>query len=129
MHIAMIMDGNGRWAKKLGKDRVHGHLKGVEVAREITNHCAKDETIKELTLYAFSTENWKRPKKEVDFLMNLLKKHLKKELKVYLENDIMIWDVAAGLAIVEGAGGKIIKKKGNFKNSYDVKATNGLIKV
>jgi undecaprenyl diphosphate synthase len=87
LHIAMIMDGNGRWAKERGLKRTAGHKKGAEVVREITTYCAKIE-IKYLTLYAFSTENWERPKLEVEFLMNLLDKYLKEELKVYLENNI-----------------------------------------
>lgn len=87
LHIAMIMDGNGRWAKERGLKRTAGHKKGAEVVREITTYCAKIE-IKYLTLYAFSTENWERPKLEVEFLMNLLDKYLKEELKIYLENNI-----------------------------------------
>ena len=86
-HIAMIMDGNGRWAKERGLKRTAGHKKGAEVVREITTYCAQIE-IKYLTLYAFSTENWKRPKLEVEYLMKLLDKYLKEELKVYLENNI-----------------------------------------
>lgn len=87
-HIAIIMDGNGRWAKERGMMRTSGHQKGAETVREITKFCANVEGLEFLTLYAFSTENWKRPKKEVDFLMNLLKKYLKNELKVYLENGV-----------------------------------------
>lgn len=87
LHIAMIMDGNGRWAKERGLKRTAGHKRGAEVVREITTYCAKIE-IKYLTLYAFSTENWERPKLEVEYLMKLLDKYLKEELKVYLENNI-----------------------------------------
>jgi len=88
MHLAIIMDGNGRWAKQRGLPRTKGHQKGVEVVREITTYCAKNPEIDTLTLYAFSTENWKRPKSEVEFLMKLLDKYLKKELNTYLQNDI-----------------------------------------
>jgi len=87
-HIAIIMDGNGRWAEAQGKKRVKGHEKGAEVVRDITTYCSDHEEIERLTLYAFSTENWKRPKYEVDFLMKLLDNWLKKELPVYLKNDI-----------------------------------------
>ena len=87
IHVAMIMDGNGRWAKEKGLKRTAGHKKGAEVVREITTYCAEIE-IKYLTLYAFSTENWKRPILEVEYLMKLLEKYLKEELKVYLENNI-----------------------------------------
>ncbi|MEA3521344.1 MAG: di-trans,poly-cis-decaprenylcistransferase [Campylobacterota bacterium] len=87
-HIAIIMDGNGRWAEAQGKKRVKGHEKGAEVVRDITTFCSNHKEIERLTLYAFSTENWKRPKYEVDFLMKLLDNWLKKELPIYLKNDI-----------------------------------------
>ncbi|MGJ8661770.1 MAG: polyprenyl diphosphate synthase, partial [Bacteroidota bacterium] len=70
-HIAIIMDGNGRWAKKQGQMRLHGHNTGVESVREVLK-AAKEMKVKYLTLYAFSTENWNRPKEEVDGLMDLL---------------------------------------------------------
>jgi undecaprenyl diphosphate synthase len=88
MHLAIIMDGNGRWAKKRGLKRVEGHKKGAEVIIEITTYCANNPEIEILTLYAFSTENWKRPKMEVDFLMKLLDNWLKKELQSYIKNDV-----------------------------------------
>lgn len=81
------MDGNGRWAKSKGLKRTDGHKEGSKIARKITV-CASEMGIKYLTLYAFSTENWKRPKTEVDFLMKLLGKRLKKELKTYIENNV-----------------------------------------
>ncbi len=82
------MDGNGRWATAKGKKRVKGHEAGAEVVRNITEYCAKNEEITRLTLYAFSTENWKRPRLEVEFLMKLLEKYLKQELPNYLKNNI-----------------------------------------
>jgi undecaprenyl diphosphate synthase len=88
MHLAIIMDGNGRWAKKRGLKRIEGHKKGAEVVKEITTYCANNPEIDVLTLYAFSTENWKRPKMEIEFLMKLLDNWLKKELKTYIENDV-----------------------------------------
>lgn len=87
-HIAIIMDGNGRWAEIQGKNRTYGHEKGSEVVRTITTYCAKNPEIDRLTLYAFSTENWKRPKLEVEFLMKLLQKYLKQELHTYLDGNI-----------------------------------------
>lgn len=81
------MDGNGRWAQSHNKPRREGHKAGASVVREITTWCAR-HTIEYLTLYAFSTENWKRPKAEVDFLMKLLRQYLKNEKKTYLENNI-----------------------------------------
>jgi len=82
-HLAIIMDGNGRWAKERGLIRTKGHEKGADVIRDITQYCAEHESIETVTLYAFSTENWKRPKYEVDFLMKLLDKWLKSELETY----------------------------------------------
>jgi len=88
VHLAIIMDGNGRWAKKRGLKRIEGHKRGAEVVKEITTYCANNPEIDILTLYAFSTENWKRPKMEVDFLMRLLDNWLKKELDTYIKNDV-----------------------------------------
>lgn len=85
-HIAIIMDGNGRWAKEQGLKRTAGHEQGAKTVRAITTHC-KNIGIQYLTLYAFSTENWSRPKLEVEFLMKLLEKYLKNELEFYKENN------------------------------------------
>ena len=87
-HIAIIMDGNGRWAELSGKKRVKGHEAGAKVVKDITTYCSNHKEIERLTLYAFSTENWKRPRLEVEFLMKLLDKYLKNELPVYLENNV-----------------------------------------
>jgi undecaprenyl diphosphate synthase len=81
------MDGNGRWAKERNLKRTAGHEQGAETVRKITEHCAQIG-IKYLTLYAFSTENWSRPKLEVEYLMKLLEKYLKSELDIYLKNNI-----------------------------------------
>ncbi|QKF83290.1 di-trans,poly-cis-decaprenylcistransferase [Halarcobacter ebronensis] len=86
-HIAIIMDGNGRWAKERNLKRTAGHEEGAKRVRDITTHCAKIG-VEYLTLYAFSTENWNRPKLEVEYLMKLLEKYLKNELQVYLDNGI-----------------------------------------
>ena len=87
-HLALIMDGNGRWAEKRGLKRTKGHEAGAEVIRDITTYCAKHPTIKSVTHYAFSTENWKRPKYEVDFLMKLLNNYLKSEIITYQKENI-----------------------------------------
>ena len=87
-HIAIIMDGNGRWAELQGKKRVKGHERGAEVVKEITTFCSDHPEIQRLTLYAFSTENWKRPRLEVEFLMKLLEKYLRNELPSYLQNNV-----------------------------------------
>jgi len=78
-HIAVIMDGNGRWAKKRGKPRIFGHRAGAESVKAIIDTCARLQ-LKAVTLYAFSTENWKRPKAEISGLMSMLKKVLRREL-------------------------------------------------
>lgn len=88
-HLAIIMDGNGRWAKQHGLLRVMGHENGTKSVRQVVEASAK-LGIENLTLYAFSTENWNRPKLEVDTLMNLLIKSLKKELPTLLENNIKL---------------------------------------
>ena len=82
------MDGNGRWATSKGLRRTVGHEKGSEVIRDISIYCSYHEEIESVTFYAFSTENWKRPKYEVDFLMKLLKRYLQKELPTYQEYNI-----------------------------------------
>lgn len=87
-HIAIIMDGNGRWAELQGQKRVKGHEAGAKVVRTVTEFCAADKDIERLTLYAFSTENWKRPRLEVEYLMKLLQKYLESELETYVKNNI-----------------------------------------
>ena len=86
-HIAIIMDGNGRWAKRRGFARFRGHREGAEYVREITRECAKKH-LKQLTLYAFSHENWKRPQREINLLMKLLKDFIVKERKEINDNNI-----------------------------------------
>jgi len=88
-HIAIIMDGNGRWAKKHGQPRVFGHKKGVTSVREVTEGAA-ELGVEVLTLYAFSTENWGRPKLEVDALMGLLVETIRKEVSTLNENNIRL---------------------------------------
>ena len=88
-HIAIIMDGNGRWAKKRFLPRSFGHKAGVETIREIVKECS-NLGVKYLTLYAFSTENWKRPKEEVGSLMNLLVEYLKREVNELHNNNVVI---------------------------------------
>ncbi len=88
-HLAIIMDGNGRWAKQKGKLRVFGHENGIKTVRTTVESCVKIG-IKYLTLYTFSTENWNRPKLEVQMLMRLLVSSLKKELQTFLENNVKL---------------------------------------
>ncbi len=88
-HIAIIMDGNGRWAKKKNLNRISGHIKGVDAVREIITAC-REIGIKVLTLYAFSIENWRRPRDEVMALMGLLKEYLLKERTEMVQNNIRL---------------------------------------
>lgn len=87
-HIAIIMDGNGRWAQDKGMDRIFGHKEGAKSAKKVIEACS-DLNINYLTLYAFSTENWNRPQFEVDSLMSLLSSMLKKEIKELERNNIV----------------------------------------
>ena len=88
-HLAVIMDGNGRWAKKRNKNRVFGHSKGINAVRKIVEESVRLK-IKYLTLYAFSAENWNRPEEEISILMQLLLKSLKNEFKKFVKNKIKL---------------------------------------
>ncbi len=91
-HIAVIMDGNGRWAKRKGAMRIFGHKNAVQAVREVTEACG-ELGVKYLTLYAFSTENWSRPKEEVEGLMELLVSTLKQEIDRLMENQVRLMTV------------------------------------
>ncbi len=86
-HVSIIMDGNGRWAKARGLDRVKGHIEGVESVRACLE-AAAEEGVKYLSVYAFSEENWNRPQEEVTALMELMMRAMKNELKTFMDNDI-----------------------------------------
>src|SRR5688572_22646513 len=88
-HIAVIMDGNGRWAQEQGLRRIYGHREGINSVREITTECAR-MGVKSLTLYAFSVENWKRPRAEVRYLMRLLRRFLIDERPTLMENGVRL---------------------------------------
>ena len=88
-HVAVIMDGNGRWAKQRGLPRIMGHRRGVDTLKDLIR-CCKDWGIQALTVYAFSTENWGRPAEEVDFLMMLFEKVLRRELQELIEELVRI---------------------------------------
>ncbi len=91
-HVAIIMDGNGRWAQKKGKNRTIGHKRGAKVVKEIVEEATKNQ-IEFLTLFAFSTDNWSRPEDEVNLLMKLLVGSLKKEFKRIIDNNIRLCSV------------------------------------
>lgn len=88
-HLGVIMDGNGRWAKKRGLPRQAGHVTGAQVFRKITKYCEKCG-VRYLTVYAFSTENWRRPHEEVDAIMNLLRQYLKESLADFQQENIVV---------------------------------------
>jgi len=89
-HLAIIVDGNGRWAKSIGKIRSYGHLKGYENLNKIINYVNDNLDIKYISLFVFSTENFKRSKDEVDYLMNLFKKGFKEEKDVYIKKNMKV---------------------------------------
>ena len=88
-HIAIIMDGNGRWAQRQELPRIEGHRRGVATVRRITEECAR-LGIEQLTLYCLSSENWKRPRTELDFLMHLLEQYMIEERKTIMENNLRV---------------------------------------
>jgi undecaprenyl diphosphate synthase len=100
-HLAVIMDGNGRWAERRHLPRVAGHRAGVKAAREIIESCARLK-LPYLTLYAFSLENWRRPQAEVDFLMRLLREYLKRELPAIHKNNIRLLIIGRAEQLPEG---------------------------
>lgn len=88
-HVSIIMDGNGRWAREHGHERIYGHKKGVETVRRITE-AAAEEGVKYLSLYAFSEENWGRPKQEVDYLMHLMMDAISAEVEALIANGVRV---------------------------------------
>ncbi|GGD12994.1 isoprenyl transferase [Flavobacterium orientale] len=107
-HVAIIMDGNGRWAKQKGMLRVFGHENGTKAVRQVVEASAK-LGIENLTLYAFSTENWNRPKVEVDTLMNLLIKSLKNELPTLVKNNIKLNTIGTIALLPTGAQRELLE--------------------
>ncbi|MGB0885520.1 MAG: isoprenyl transferase [Chitinophagales bacterium] len=115
-HIAIIMDGNGRWAKKQGKNRVFGHKNGVKSVREVSEACA-ELGVKHLTLYAFSTENWNRPKLEVFALMELLVFTIGSETKTLMKNNIRLKTIGDTSKMPEKVQRELNKLKEATKNN------------
>lgn len=114
-HIAIIMDGNGRWAKMRGMPRFKGHQEGVKVTKEIVKYCS-DIGIPFVTLYVFSTENKKRASEEVNFLMGLIKQHLKAELNFYATNNIRVLHIGNLPGLPEAVQEEIISVREKTKN-------------
>ena len=115
-HIAIIMDGNGRWAKQHGKPRVFGHRNGVKAVRE-TTEAAAELGVSYLTLYAFSTENWKRPKLEVGALMRLLVETLHKEINTLNKNNIKLQAIGDISLLPKETHSALLKGIENTKNN------------
>jgi undecaprenyl diphosphate synthase len=132
-HIAIIMDGNGRWAKKRGASRIFGHQNAIQAVRETVERCAELQ-VGYLTLFAFSTENWSRPQREVDGLMSLLVSAIKDELPTLIKNNVRlhsIGDIAAlpnkvkknlefGLQETEGNTGLTLILALNYSGRWDI---------
>ncbi|HRQ78434.1 MAG TPA: polyprenyl diphosphate synthase [Gemmatimonadaceae bacterium] len=88
-HLAIIMDGNGRWASRLGRPRWMGHVRGAHTVKEVVAHCAR-AGVRHLSLYAFSSDNWKRPREEVGFLFDLFASHLDRQVEALVRNGIRL---------------------------------------
>ncbi|MBE9466844.1 MAG: isoprenyl transferase [Bacteroidetes bacterium] len=119
-HVAVIMDGNGRWAKKRGKARIFGHKKGVETVHKIVE-AAGEIGIEYLTLYAFSTENWNRPKDEVDSLMMLLVSTIKSEFNTLIKNNVRLLTIGNLDDVPKKVNKKIIETVEKTKNNTGLK--------
>ena len=120
-HVAIIMDGNGRWGKKINKSRKFGHKEGAKTVEKIIKS-AIDNKINYLTLYSFSTENWKRPKKEVNFLLKLLENYIDNKLNAFIKNKIKI-KIIGDLSKISK---KLIKK---LKNAEKLTSLNSKIQI
>lgn len=115
-HVAIIMDGNGRWARRRGLPRIAGHKEGMNVVKKIVNTASK-YNIETLTLYAFSTENWKRPKKEVDYLMRLPKEFLHTFLPELIEKNVRVNTIGEFDELPEHTQKAIIQGKNDTKDN------------
>jgi undecaprenyl diphosphate synthase len=124
-HLAVIMDGNGRWAKQKGKLRVFGHENGVKTVRSTVENCVKIG-IEYLTLYTFSTENWNRPKLEVETLMRLLVSSLKKELPTFNKNNIRLNTIGNIAALPKNAHAELVDVMEKTKDNVGMTLTLAL---
>ncbi|MBD1215162.1 MAG: isoprenyl transferase [Dolichospermum sp.] len=118
-HVAVIMDGNGRWAKRQGLPRIVGHKAGVNALKDLL-HCCKDWGIKALTAYAFSTENWKRPQEEVEFLMTLFQRVLRQELREMVEENVQIQFVGDLSALPKALQREISRSMAETKDNRSI---------
>lgn len=118
-HIAFIMDGNGRWAKRRGLPREYGHKKGAEVLRKIARYCG-DINIKVVTVYAFSTENWKRPKHEVEAIMELLDEYLDFLFTTMEKDDVQVHFIGDNSPLTDALKEKIAKVESNSAHYHRI---------
>lgn len=118
-HVAIIMDGNGRWAQKQGEMRLFGHNSGVEAVRDVLKGCV-DVGVKYLTLYAFSTENWNRPKDEVDGLMNLLVETISNEVTELNENGVRLLSIGDEVGLPDACRLELQKAKDATQNNTKI---------
>ncbi len=116
VHVAVIMDGNGRWARQQGKSRVAGHRHGVTAVREVTE-AAAETGIRFLTLFAFSTENWQRPQEEVNALMTLLVNTLESEIETLMKNNIVLRAIGNLEVLPEEVRENLLKTMGKTSNN------------
>ncbi len=121
-HVAVIMDGNGRWAKRQGLPRVMGHKRGVDALKDLLR-CCNDWGIKALTAYAFSTENWGRPLEEVDFLMALFERVLRKELREMMQENVQIRFVGNLNALPRSLQAEIERSMADTQNNPGIRFT------
>ncbi|MDB9446328.1 isoprenyl transferase [Anabaena sp. CS-542/02] len=121
-HVAVIMDGNGRWAKLQGLPRIMGHKRGVDALKDLLR-CCKDWGIQALTAYAFSTENWKRPQEEVNFLMTLFQRVLRQELQEMLEENVQIQFVGNLDALPPSLQAEISRSMAETRNNQGIRFT------
>lgn len=121
-HVAVIMDGNGRWAKRQGLPRIMGHKRGVDVLKDLLR-CCRDWGIQALTAYAFSTENWGRPLEEVEFLMTLFERVLRKELREMLEENVQIRFVGDLEALPPSLQSEIERSMAETKSNRGIRFT------
>ena len=121
-HVAVIMDGNGRWAKRQGLPRIIGHKRGVDALKDLLR-CCKDWGIQALTAYAFSTENWGRPLEEVDFLMTLFERVLRLELREMMEENVQIQFVGNLNALPPSLQAEIERSMVDTQNNRDIRFT------
>jgi undecaprenyl diphosphate synthase len=121
-HVAVIMDGNGRWAKRRGLPRIMGHQRGVDALKDLLR-CCKDWGVPALTAYAFSTENWGRPLEEVEFLMTLFERVLRRELKEMMEENVRIRFVGNLESLPLSLQKEIERSMADTQNNYGIQFT------